>query len=227
MTHICVGNLTIICSDNGLSPSRRQAIIWTIAGILLIGLVGTIFSEILIECIYFHKENAFEKVVCKMTAILSRLQCVNADVLLFSRLILTETAVPGRETIRWRCELANAHLEAMAASPITTATPTAVRFPYHCGLTNGQTEGGAPRWGYSPRRTTPVARTNSVSRKSRSYPLLTALVVTAIPVGWTIRLLWRRFMNLMASVSVSWRTVGPWMTPNFWSLDRTIACNPW
>ena len=37
VTHICVGNLTIIGSDNGLSPGRRQAIIWTNAGILLIG----------------------------------------------------------------------------------------------------------------------------------------------------------------------------------------------
>ena len=29
VTHICVGNLTIIVSDNGLSPGRHQAIIWT------------------------------------------------------------------------------------------------------------------------------------------------------------------------------------------------------
>ena len=36
-THICVGKLTNIGSDNGLSPARRQAIIWTNAGILLIG----------------------------------------------------------------------------------------------------------------------------------------------------------------------------------------------
>ena len=36
MTHICVINLTIIGSDNGLSPGRRQAIIWTNAGILFI-----------------------------------------------------------------------------------------------------------------------------------------------------------------------------------------------
>ena len=49
VTHICVSNLTIIGSDNGLSPGRRQAIIWTNAGILLIGLSGTNFSEILIE----------------------------------------------------------------------------------------------------------------------------------------------------------------------------------
>ena len=37
MTHICVGNLIIIGSDNALSPGRRQAIIWTNAGLLLIG----------------------------------------------------------------------------------------------------------------------------------------------------------------------------------------------
>ena len=48
VTHICVGNLTIIGSDNGLSPGRRKAIIWTNAGILLIGPLGTNFSEILI-----------------------------------------------------------------------------------------------------------------------------------------------------------------------------------
>ena len=37
VTYICVGNLAIIGSDNGLSPGRRQAIIRTNAGILLIG----------------------------------------------------------------------------------------------------------------------------------------------------------------------------------------------
>ena len=49
MTHICVSKLTIIGSDNGLSPHRRQAIIWTNAGILLIGPLRTKFSEILIK----------------------------------------------------------------------------------------------------------------------------------------------------------------------------------
>ena len=49
VTHICVGKLTIIGSDNGLSPERRQAIIWTNAGILLTGPLGTNFGEILIE----------------------------------------------------------------------------------------------------------------------------------------------------------------------------------
>ena len=47
--HICVNKLTIIGSDNGLSPGRRQAIIWTNDGILLIGPLGPNFSEILIE----------------------------------------------------------------------------------------------------------------------------------------------------------------------------------
>ena len=49
VTHICVSKLTIIGSDNGLSPGRRQAIIWTTAGILLIGPLGTNISEILIK----------------------------------------------------------------------------------------------------------------------------------------------------------------------------------
>ena len=49
VTHICVSKLTIIGSDNGLPPDRRQAIIWTNAGILLIGPLGTNLSEILIE----------------------------------------------------------------------------------------------------------------------------------------------------------------------------------
>ena len=36
VTHIWVGNLTIIGTDNGLSPGRPQSIPWTNAGILLI-----------------------------------------------------------------------------------------------------------------------------------------------------------------------------------------------
>ena len=51
--HIRVGNLTIIGSDNGLAPGRRQAIIWTSAVILLIVPLGTNFSEISIEIIKF------------------------------------------------------------------------------------------------------------------------------------------------------------------------------
>ena len=47
--HICVSKQTSIGSDNGLSPGRRQAIIWTNAGILLLGPLGTNFSEIWIE----------------------------------------------------------------------------------------------------------------------------------------------------------------------------------
>ena len=49
VTHICIGKLTIIGSDNGLSPGRGQAIIYTNAGLLLIGPLGTNFSEILIK----------------------------------------------------------------------------------------------------------------------------------------------------------------------------------
>ena len=62
--HICFGKLTIIDSDNGLSPERRQAIIWTNAGILLIGPLGTNFSEILIEIQTF----SLKKIRLKMSS---------------------------------------------------------------------------------------------------------------------------------------------------------------
>ena len=77
-THTCVGILTSIGSDNGLSPGRRQAIVWTNAGILLIEPLGTNFSEFRIQnSSIFIQENAFENVVCEMASILSRPQCVN------------------------------------------------------------------------------------------------------------------------------------------------------
>ena len=64
MTHICVGNQTIIGSDKGLSPGRRQAIIWANAGILLVGNLGRNFSEILIEIHIF----SFKKMHLKMSS---------------------------------------------------------------------------------------------------------------------------------------------------------------
>ena len=53
VTHICVSKLTIIGSDNGLSPGRHQTIIWTNTGNSLTGPLGTNFSEIFIEICTF------------------------------------------------------------------------------------------------------------------------------------------------------------------------------
>ena len=69
MTHIRVGKLTIIGSYNGLSPGRRQAIICTNAGILLIRPLGENFSEIFIGIqTFLIQENALENVVCQMAS---------------------------------------------------------------------------------------------------------------------------------------------------------------
>ena len=62
--HICIGKITIIGSDNGLSPGRRQAIIWTNAGILLIRPLETNFSESLIGIQTF----SFKKMHLKMSS---------------------------------------------------------------------------------------------------------------------------------------------------------------
>ena len=57
---------------------QNQTIIWTNAGILLIGPLRTNFSEILIEFHLFSiQENAFEHVIWKMAATLCRPQCIN------------------------------------------------------------------------------------------------------------------------------------------------------
>ena len=45
MTHICISKIIVIGSDNGWSPGRYQAIIWTNAGIMSIGPLGINFSE--------------------------------------------------------------------------------------------------------------------------------------------------------------------------------------
>ena len=74
---MCVGNLTIIGSDNGLSPGRRQAIIqnqcWNIVNWTLRNKLQWNFNR---NSIIFIQENALQNVVCEMASILSRPQCV-------------------------------------------------------------------------------------------------------------------------------------------------------
>ena len=78
-THICVGNLTIIGSDNGLSPGTAPShylnqwwniVNWTLRNKLQWNLNRN--SNIFIQ------ENASENVIWKMAAMLSRPQCVKS-----------------------------------------------------------------------------------------------------------------------------------------------------
>ena len=78
--HILISKLTIIGSDNGLSPGQRQAIIWIDAGILLIHPLIINFSEILRQSQRFFYQTKIENVVCEMAAILSPPQCVNGEI---------------------------------------------------------------------------------------------------------------------------------------------------
>ena len=75
--HVCVSNQTIIGSYNGLSPGRRQAIIWTNDGILLIGTLGTNFSDIWIEILTF----SFKKMRLKVSSAKWRPFCLGHNVL--------------------------------------------------------------------------------------------------------------------------------------------------
>ena len=76
--YICISKLTIIGSDNGLSPGRRQTIIWINVGILFIGTIGTNFSETLIEIYTF----SFEKMPLKMLSGKWQPFCLGLNVLI-------------------------------------------------------------------------------------------------------------------------------------------------
>ena len=99
MTHKCVSKLTIIDSDNGLSPGRRQAIIWTNAGILLIRTTGTNFSEISSEIHTF----SFKKMHSKMSSAKWRPFCVGLNELRMFEADLKERV--ERATSWWNFKL--------------------------------------------------------------------------------------------------------------------------
>ena len=86
VTHICVNKLTIIGSDKGLSPDRRQAIIWTNGGILLIWTLGPKFSEIESEIDTFSSKEMH----LKMSSGKWRPFCLGLNVLMSWLLVATE-----------------------------------------------------------------------------------------------------------------------------------------
>ena len=99
VTHICVGNLTINGSDNGLSPGQRQAIIWTNAGILLIGPLGTNFSEILAEIITF----SFKKMYLKVLSAKWQPFCLGLNVLNMLLLVIAWLTSASKLCDRMKC----------------------------------------------------------------------------------------------------------------------------
>ena len=104
--HICVSKLTIIGSDNGLLPGRRQAIIWTYAAILLIGPLGTNFNETSIEIHTFSSK----KIHLKLWSWKWRPFCLGLNVLRnngYKHWNITQMVEPGglvacAATVIWR-----------------------------------------------------------------------------------------------------------------------------
>ena len=75
--HICISKLTIIGLDNSLSAGWCQTIIWTSAGILLIWILGTNFSQILSKiCTFSLKKMHLEMLSAKWIQI-----CLSLNVL--------------------------------------------------------------------------------------------------------------------------------------------------
>ena len=76
--YTCVCKIIVIGSDNSLSPGRRQVVIWTNAGILIIGSLGIHFNEILSKSYTFSfKKTPVKLSSAKMASISSRPRLVN------------------------------------------------------------------------------------------------------------------------------------------------------
>ena len=103
VTYIYVSNLTIIDPYNGLSPGRRQAIIWTNAGILLIGHWGTNFSEILISIQTF----SFKKMHLKMSSSKWRPFCLGLNELIHDICLDTTFWLPPLFKGQWASDAIN------------------------------------------------------------------------------------------------------------------------
>ena len=78
VTHICVSKLITIVADDGLLPSRHQAIICTNDGILLIRILGTNSNEILSEILTYP----FKKMHLKISSAKWWTFCLGLDVLI-------------------------------------------------------------------------------------------------------------------------------------------------
>ena len=98
VTHICVVILTSNGSDNGLSPGRRQTIICTNAGMLLIRPFGTNLSEILIGIQTF----SFKKMHLKMSSAKWRPFFLGLNVLIIATSLLFPMSTETNLTWDWR-----------------------------------------------------------------------------------------------------------------------------
>ena len=101
--HICGSKLTIIVSDNGLLPGRCQAIIWTNAGILLIGPLGTNSSDFFIKIHTF----SFKKMHLKRSSGKWRPFCLGLTVLNTSPIHRTDTGSPLWLQMAWHLMIIN------------------------------------------------------------------------------------------------------------------------
>ena len=101
-------------SDNGLSPGRRQAIIWNNAGILLIwSYRDKLQWNIKRNSYIFIQQNAFENVACKMALYLG------LDVLNFGDTYITTQTIPLKICI-WKTRLQNGSLFVVKAPNVDT-----------------------------------------------------------------------------------------------------------
>ena len=81
--HLCISKSGHHWSDNGLLPTQHQAIIWTNVGLLKIGPLETIFSEI-----WMYKQSSYNTINFNMSSVKWRQFCLRLIVYLYLYLYL-------------------------------------------------------------------------------------------------------------------------------------------
>ena len=176
-THICVSKLTIIGWDNGLSPGRRQAIIWTSAGILLTGPLGTNFSEILIEL----KTFSLKKMRLKVSSAKWRPCCLGLNVLihctkrhkdnLLLSLVLPHIIFTSRE-----CKHDIKESEGNMFNPIFKENVHGRKHPGTCAFAEPEL--------LSYRKPTPIVPDVKDGHKNHNYHRFRRLFIDLLLMGW-------------------------------------------
>ena len=87
---------TITSSDNGLAPDRRQAVIWTNAGLVVAWLLGTYFSKI----ITWIQTFSYINMQLKMPPTKLRLFCPSLNVFSLRASLLDADTVPWIDVVK-------------------------------------------------------------------------------------------------------------------------------
>ena len=193
--HICMSKLIIIVSVNGLSPGRRQTIIWINAGMLSIGPSETNFSEIFIKIHTF----SLKKMYLKTFSTKRRPFCLSFNVLINCRPVLMSKKHLEDETKN----------EPKKEEPSTKTEPMEtdnecefIVQPMRWGLIPSWHKGEMKNVGYNMINT---RSEGMLSKATFSRPLLKGRRCVILVEGWVVMILMALYTAVVSLMHLHWR----------------------